>query len=92
MGHRRAVVEAAAVRAQQTVEWLEAHAFMPEEQLGQWTHVVRSWWRLPRHASPLWLCLHHGPCVAAGPTLASGDRCGNLPAGLWGDAGALGGG
>ena len=38
---RRAVVEAAAVRAQQTVEWLESHSFMPEEQLGQWTHVVR---------------------------------------------------
>ncbi len=34
------MIEAAAVRAQQTVEWLEGHSFMPESELGQWAHVV----------------------------------------------------
>ena len=33
-------MEAAATRAQQTIEWLESHSFMPEEQLGNWAHVV----------------------------------------------------
>ena len=37
---RESVIEAAATRAQQTIEWLESHTFMPEEQLGNWAHVV----------------------------------------------------
>ena len=40
MTRRESVVEAAATRAHQTIEWLESHTFMPEEQLGNWTHVV----------------------------------------------------
>lgn len=40
--YRARVVEAAAARAQATAEWLLSHTFMPEEQLGKWTSVVRS--------------------------------------------------
>lgn len=43
-------MEAAATRAQQTVEWLESHCFMPEAELDAWAHVVQF-----LHPQ-LWLC------------------------------------